>query len=345
MANVAEAPSVIPATAPAVGAAGAVLPEPTASGAKKRGRKPREKTYNIMAEPDLTEEVEHIILHMTLDAAAEAASSQFDEILAYNPTLREPEPYEPHGSTAGSAFADRLRPENPRGREEDGNPPVGSYLELAAGASRPNTYEDKRTNRVVHDLLRYLDGSDYPASTDAKCWWCCEQFAGPPCGIPLKLVADKFHVHGLFCNYSCACAYLFNESDLRDQLWSTFTLLNLAFKRSVRRAEPCPDDGPAGFSKVRMAPPRQALASFGGYMSIDQFRKAGQLSKTYKLVLPPMTLIIPQIEEAPQATGIIPVNRQRMNFAAQSLKKHEATNAEKTRHTLGNYMTIRKVSV
>jgi hypothetical protein len=333
-------------------------PEPAP---KKRGRKPREKTYSIL--PDAVADApppdnENIVLHLVVDFDAVAAPARhaFEDqktkpgeqpgflhggfcALEYSPVLHDPAPFEPDLLLAhhcGASPAPMLT--------------AGSYIDAPGACARPGKFKDRRTNRVVHDLLRFVDGSDFPVATSVKCWWCCEQFAGPPCGIPVKLVGVKFHVHGLFCTYNCACAYLFNEADLRDRAWSLLPLLNLAHKRSVvvtpaeEGAADAPQDSP--LRAVRMAPPRQTLKSFGGYMGVEEFRRANELPKSYKLILPPMTLIIPQIEEVPQHVGAIPVNKQRMYFATQALKIQEASEIDNNaKQSLGNYMTIRKMPV
>lgn len=52
------------------------------------------------------------------------------------------------------------------------------------------------------------------------------------------------------------------------------------------------------FSKIEMAPPREALKMFGGYMSIEEFRDhCIKQDRAFQVVKPPMISIIPKIEE------------------------------------------------
>ena len=58
-------------------------------------------------------------------------------------------------------------------------------------------------------------------------------------------------------------------------------------------------------------------------MSIDEFRNNNQRNDTtFKLMLPPMTMIVPQVEEKLQSeeyekSSVIPVNRHKMNLATR----------------------------
>ena len=52
------------------------------------------------------------------------------------------------------------------------------------------------------------------------------------------------------------------------------------------------------FIKINLAPPREILKIFGGYMTIEEFRENSYKNdKTFIVVKPPLISIIPKIEE------------------------------------------------
>jgi len=52
------------------------------------------------------------------------------------------------------------------------------------------------------------------------------------------------------------------------------------------------------FTKINLAPPREVLKIFGGYMSIEEFRENSlRNDKVFSVVKPPLISIIPKIEE------------------------------------------------
>ena len=52
------------------------------------------------------------------------------------------------------------------------------------------------------------------------------------------------------------------------------------------------------FIKINLAPPRETLKMFGGYLSIEEFRENSlRNDKTFSVIIPPLISIIPKIEE------------------------------------------------
>lgn len=286
---------------------------------KKRGRKPREKAYSLHTPEDTVrqEDQENIILHLPISSEEALKAIALEEhILDYDPEsmLREPTPYAP-----------------------DLN--VGSYLEKREQAPKAyvNEYHDKKHDRIIRNLLVDLHGNELPMQTEVHCWWCCHGFTNQPCGIPVRYVDNVFHVQGVFCSFSCACAYLVNEAQNRDQMWSSYSLLHLLCRKALNQSS---------VSKIHMAPPRQALQKFGGFLSIDEFRQSfGQTDKQYKLLLPPMCLVVPQIEECTsrEEDVPIPVNKHRMHVATEAIKLKRSKPILDSRLTLENFMKIQTI--
>ena len=97
--------------------------------------------------------------------------------------------------------------------------------------------------------------------TDLLCWWCGHKFDNTPFPLPEKYYDNKFFVFGNFCSPSCACAYNIDIND--HKLWERNSLiLKLANELSDENLE-----------NIYPAPPKQILKSFGGNITIDEFRK------------------------------------------------------------------------
>lgn len=172
--------------------------------------------------------------------------------------------------------------------------------------------------------------NEYPESTDINCWWCSHPFDDIPVSLPHKYANGRFSVYGVFCSYNCACAYNFADDDsFSDKKWERYSLLNLLYKK-VHECK---------VIKIKMAAPRQTLKKFGGPLTIEEFRKNNKTNeKTYKLVLPPLVSIIPQIEETVNLDRSIPIDKLKMKKAdiAMKLKRNKPLlNANKT---LESYM-------
>ena len=127
----------------------------------------------------------------------------------------------------------------------------------------------------------------WPEKTNISCWWCCHKFENTPCSLPYKYKKDKFYVRGVFCSFNCAASYNFSLND--DDLFERYSLLNLMYKKLYYRK----------FVKINLAPPRESLKIFGGYLSIEEFREnCLSNDKLFNIIDPPLISIIPKIEES-----------------------------------------------
>ena len=53
------------------------------------------------------------------------------------------------------------------------------------------------------------------------------------------------------------------------------------------------------YEKISLAPPRECLKMFGGFLSIDEFRyESKSRLSTYKMMMPPMIPIVATIENS-----------------------------------------------
>lgn len=305
-----------------------------ASEPKRRGRKAKDApasqpvlTIDLSAE-EATDTAAtccdgvNVIMYLPISVEEAEAGLEFSEmsavqrILQDQPALSEPTPYTPDMQ-------------------------IGSFLDRSGSADKPpracRVFHDEKSGRCVRDLLVDTVGDQFPDRTEVKCWWCSSRFETPPCGLPVARRAGLYHMYGLFCSYNCACAYLFTDYQHRDNLWTCYGLLNHLY-RTVHGGQAC---------KVLPAPPRQALVDFGGDLSIEQFRAANQTNdRTFNLRLPPMTMVIPQVEEQRVRAGeAIPVNRHKMTAGAESMRLQRSKPVVEHRHTLDSYMNIKTTAV
>ena len=133
-------------------------------------------------------------------------------------------------------------------------------------------------------MTQFMEGNkrgEWPKKTSIYCYWCCQPFSCPPCGLPKKYINNTFYLYGCFCSPECAAAYNFNQYT-SDEVWEYYSLLNLLYKDLYD-------------TKIKLAPPRNSLDVFGGHMNIQEFRKYNNnYNKTIKTVLQPIYAIIPQ---------------------------------------------------
>lgn len=295
---------------------------------KKRGRKPREKTYSVNSkctEADRLEDcIENIILHLPVSSSdADDAFRDLDSerVLQYDPVIHEPSPYSPELNVG--SFIDKTT------NEKEVEPDMSKAVVA---------YEDKKSNRLIRTGMDLSDKKNID-TRDICCWWCCHTFTNTAVRLPISYSEGVFQGYGHFCSYNCACSYLFNSPEYADKVWNVYSLLNLMFKKCT---------GGSG-QKIRLAPPRQDLQMFGGSLSIGEFRSCNQMQdKEFKLLIPPMTMIIPQIEETHRkeedSLGI-PVNKHKMHIATEALKIKRSKPILDHKHTLNSFMTIKKVSL
>lgn len=214
-------------------------------------------------------------------------------------------------------------------------------VEYSAGGLMPE--EECKTNRVLKKNLKHIlyefvnsnSANTWPESTNTCCWWCCHTFTGMPCALPEVYRRDKFYVCGVFCSFNCAASYNFSKND-GDEMWMRYSLLNLMYKKMYGTK----------FVKIGLAPPREVLKMFGGYMCIEEFRDTClRMDKTFQVIKPPMVAIIPKIEENILNRGIRTghTNEHILSKTQNSLKLKRTKPVMNPNSTLQSFMNIKIV--
>jgi len=135
----------------------------------------------------------------------------------------------------------------------------------------------ERTN--VHKILsKFIQGtkSTWPQTTDILCWWCSHSFDTMPlpCPVDYDGIREHYRVNGVFCSWSCIAAYSIKE----------YTSLAMVYQF---RNELLENSGQKIDENIVIAPPKYCLKSFGGHMTIKDFRS---LDKTKTILISTETL-------------------------------------------------------
>lgn len=194
-----------------------------------------------------------------------------------------------------------------------------------------------RLNNILYEFIDSNRDKEWPKTTSTYCWWCCHSFSNTPCALPEIYIKNKFHVYGCYCSFNCAASYNFSLNDT--EMWERYSLLNLLYCKI----------NDTKFIKINLAPPREILRIFGGYMSIEEFRENCYANdKNFKILKPPLISIIPKIEENnyninKNKISYIPVNKNLIERAESTMKLKRDKPIINPNFTLQTYMDLKKV--
>jgi hypothetical protein len=327
---------------------------------KKRGRKPKVNVldknlnvYNSIGNVNIiNDEYENIILHLPIKSS-DIIDNDFTEnlVLNYKPSLKDPEPFEPNDSIE---YAKIDYNENDNKKVKKNIEKVESEIIIDDEFSTvKNTIKDKVDDKeepqiiLVNKKIRnvqyeFIDGNnrkEWPLSVNIACNWCCHRFEGPPCAIPIKVTNGKFYVTGCFCSFNCAAANIFDKNSRN--MWEQYSLLILLYKAVYNK----------NIYKIPVSPPKESLKMFGGYYTIEEYRKSLLTNeKIYKIVQPPMISLVPKIEENKvnfefknNNKQYIPLDNRIVDTAKESLRLKRSKPIANIKNTLQSYMNLKVV--
>jgi hypothetical protein len=117
--------------------------------------------------------------------------------------------------------------------------------------------------------------SDPPKKTTVLCHWCVRSFNTPPVGMPTKRLPDeKFSVAGVYCSLECAVAHNFDVNHASHAAYTRHALCCEMASLANKTVKPV---------HIYPAPPRAMLDTFGGPLTIEEFRNR---DKAYMIVYP-----------------------------------------------------------
>lgn len=147
---------------------------------------------------------------------------------------------------------------------------------------------ERKVSKMLTDFI-FIDSKTgeqhVTEQTNIACWWCTYNFDNVPCFIPEKIQNNKYSVFGCFCSYNCAASYNLDMDD--SQTWNRYSLLKKIYNQIFKNN-----------SEIKLAPPREVFEKFGGTVKYEDYKKnCYKLNKEYRFIMPPMTSIVPLIEE------------------------------------------------
>lgn len=173
------------------------------------------------------------------------------------------------------------------------------------------------SDKKIHLVLASFKNKSWPSSSPYVCWNCTEPFDGAPSGIPTIAMSDSYedtyYLEGNFCSMNCAARHLFNTHQAADsQLFTIFEIMNFIYN-SI--------NGSTEYQKIKLAPERTCLKKFGGYLSIDDYRKNFFTNVSYELFKSPLIPALYHIAENVDLTKLIKnqsnknlPNKKKVNF-------------------------------
>ena len=124
-----------------------------------------------------------------------------------------------------------------------------------------------------------------------------------------------------------------NDNNIHER----YSLLNLMYKKLYYRK----------FIKINLAPPRESLKMFGGYLDIDEFRNyCLENERIFNLIDPPLISIIPKIEESVNQKNLngglgVQVNENILQKTQDSLKLKRSKPIYNPSNSLQSFMDLK----
>jgi hypothetical protein len=179
--------------------------------------------------------------------------------------------------------------------DEEGTSEKEEDTELQAAANEENSkmnmkqfiddLSDGKNMSASFSTLQVFNRKNYMRKTNVRCWWDCETFNSYPIPLPSGIDKDtgEFKVFGCFCSFECAVAFnnCCKNKVSRDLIFKMYRLYQ---KMGVNSGVD---------TDLKPALARETLETFGGYLSIDEFRRLSAtknvMSKIYRIPFIPIT--------------------------------------------------------
>jgi hypothetical protein len=310
---------------------------------KKRGRKPKEKVYSVKELPKTFFEEnknETFILHLPIKISDNNNNPLPNSKNDYSYSIYDED------LNNYKINDNNLLPTQTNLLSELSNTYSANLTNLSFDKdepeTKPNKMNKKNLKNIMYEFISANNDKTWPETTNIYCWWCCHPFKGSPCALPEYYKKEKFYVNGCFCSFNCTASYNFSKND--DDIWERYSLLNLMYKKLYNYK----------FIKINLAPPREILKIFGGYLSIEEFRENSLKSeKTFSIINPPLISIIPKIEEniintntnanKTYKNNFPNVNENILNKTQNNLKLKRTKPVQNPNNTLQSFMDLKIV--
>ena len=311
---------------------------------KKRGRKPQNKSYGFNKDKKVSDPIvdENIIIHLPLKNINEELS-KVGNLLNYTPETHPPLPLNNDQNLSFIKESPKKEQKIDKHSHEKqiekdkqniqfekvihdenwftGKPKTLKKYKNERENELRNLESELKENTLLPTLTQYKENKEWPESTQIACWWCSCQFKTRPCGLPVSYKDGTYNLIGNFCSPECAASYNFNNIN-NTEIWEKYALLNMMYTNVYK-------------NKIKLAPPRNTLKKFGGCLTIEQFRANNSNNCEFKVILPPIKSVIPQIEYSNNNKGF---SSETNNKSTYKLKRKTPFN----KNTLEKCMMIMK---
>ena len=292
----------------------------------KRGRKPTSKIVTIKKESKVTN---NLIAHIPLDEETIKKYLNEDESEELITSEKKIDIFFESNNNKKKNELSLLKEENKKLKKQ---------LE---SIKKDNGIKENKIFKL--DLEFYNETLNKKISKESKseyaCWWCCHKFDTIPIGIPNKKIDNSYHTFGNFCSFNCAAAHIYNLKvwNISDKL----SLLHQLYFDLYDLKE---------YESIKSAPCKESLKYFGGPLTIEEFRKStNNGSKDFRLIVPPMTSIIPLIEENNKEKNKchyttnknIPLNNLKISSKIEKLKLKRSKPLHSSKYSLIETMGLK----
>lgn len=121
--------------------------------------------------------------------------------------------------------------------------------------------EAKKRKKCSVTMLHQTTNNILSKRTSIHCFWCKHPFKHHPIGCPIKMNDKRQYVcDGIFCSFNCCMSFII------DQQYNPFYDLSLCLLNNIYK------DVTSSENTIEPAPHWRLINSFGGHLTINQFR-------------------------------------------------------------------------
>ena len=174
-------------------------------------------------------------------------------------------------------------------------------------------------------------------NTDISCWWCSHEFNTRPIFLPDNYYNNIYYALGCFCSFNCAMAYNVDINDYK--IWIRSSYLHKLYREMTNN-----------LNEISPSLPRQALKKYGGWLTIEEFKKKLlNINKEYRHIIPPMVPIVSIIEECSKSRNRnknykIELNNQKVLKANENLKLRRNKPLPSSKNSLEKTMGLKRIN-
>jgi hypothetical protein len=283
------------------------------------------QVYPLILQLNVNPNTRNVQQHITsqTEFITDTYNSYEQDFFMYKPELNEPLAYDDHRSTNFTSMPELYRVQPTKDSTTVSEMNIKDMFDMSANSNNVTQREplhhnndiqqapqNRQTTNHVSNYILLKDmvmNKDWCEHCPYWCYWDCHPFESSPFGIPTKYKDDKFFVFGCFCSLECAAAYNFYGQENINDMWENYNLLNMLSNKIAYKF--C----------VNPAISRRCLQSFGGPLTIDQFREKNKSNKKYNILTYPMVSLVEHVEEVNETSSystklncFIPLDKSRI---------------------------------